>query len=257
FAFAVKHYLREEDGSRCKDVKPFISGIKSSLPGFINLKEQDAAEKNEVQKKKDRVCWLFKIYERPNSPINHNLPLEISLYISDYISTQILKERISAPISNNLLTNVNTLIECLSCFERILRSPIPLAYSIHLTQTVWIYCLSLPFQMVSQVGWSTIIIVFVATFILLGIERIAAEIENPFGYDPNDLKLGDFCRIIERELKIIISHPPPDIDHWVFDKKNIDELQKRDSYIDSHVKSENETAIEIDKVDDKIDKVSR
>ncbi|CAG8806692.1 3660_t:CDS:2, partial [Racocetra fulgida] len=53
FAFAVKHYLREEEGNKCEDVRPFISDIKSSLPGFINLKEQDAAEKNKVQNKKD------------------------------------------------------------------------------------------------------------------------------------------------------------------------------------------------------------
>ncbi|CAG8790846.1 5234_t:CDS:2, partial [Cetraspora pellucida] len=157
----------------------------------------------------------------------------ISLYIADYITTQTRKERITVPLANNLLMSVNGLIDCLSSFERILRSPIPLAYSIHLTQTVWIYCLSLPFQLVAFVGWSTIVIVFFATFILLGIERIAAEIENPFGYDPNDLKLGDFCRIIERELKLIINHEPPNVDHWVFNRENIDALQRKDSYIDS------------------------
>ncbi|CAG8841415.1 27611_t:CDS:1, partial [Racocetra persica] len=59
-------------------------------------------------------------------------------------------------------------------------------------------------------------------------------------------------------------HPPPDIDHWVFDEKNIVALQKKDSYIDSlypNVKSDNEIAIEVkseneitidDKVDDKV-----
>ncbi|CAG8757842.1 10809_t:CDS:2, partial [Racocetra persica] len=261
FAFAVKHYLREEEGNKCHDVRPFISDIQSKLPGFKDLKEQDGDEKDEAQDNNNRGCWPLSLFSSKKKPhqreeklegtrTNHNLPLEISLYIADYITTQARKGRIDVPLSNNLLLCVNSLIECLSSFERILRSPIPLAYSIHLTQTVWVYCVSLPFQLVGVVGWSTIVIVFFATFILLGIERIAAEIENPFGYDPNDLKLGDFCRIIERELKLIISHDPPDVDHWVFSIENIDALQRKDSYIDAlladkkNVKLENEKAVD-------------
>ncbi|CAG8560013.1 11521_t:CDS:2 [Dentiscutata heterogama] len=239
FAIAVKHYLREEEGNDCKDIKPFISDIKSSLPGFENLMAQDAVEnasENTIIKNTPRgesiwskIINLYNDRKKPHqrgkkevdidSP-NHNLPLEISIYLSDYVTTQLDEGRVSVPVSNSMLQNVNTLIECLSSFERILRTPIPLAYAIHLSQTVWIYCLSLPFQLVASVGWSTIPIVFFASFILLGIERIAAEIENPFGYDPNDLDLDGFCRIIERELKTITNHPPPDVDHWVFNDKN-------------------------------------
>ena len=56
-------------------------------------------------------------------------------------------------------------------FERILRTPIPLAYSIHLNQTVMIYCISLPFQLVKPLGYITIPIVFLAAMILIGIEE--------------------------------------------------------------------------------------
>ncbi|CAG8644542.1 18286_t:CDS:2 [Dentiscutata erythropus] len=239
FAIAVKHYLREEEGNECKDIKPYISDIKSALPGFENLMAQDAIEnasENTLIKNKSRegsiwskIVNLYNNRKKPHqrgkkefdldSP-NHNLPLEISIYLSDYVTTQFDEGRISVPLSNNMLQNVNTLIDCLSSFERILRTPIPLAYAIHLSQTVWIYCLSLPFQLVAFVGWSTIPIVFFASFVLLGIERIAVEIENPFGYDPNDLDLDGFCKIIERELKTIINHVPPDVDHWVFNDKN-------------------------------------
>ena len=88
---------------------------------------------------------------------------------------------------------LNSLVDCLTQFERILRSPIPLAYSIHLSQTVWIYCLTLPFQLVGAVEYGTIPIVFLATLVLMGIMQIGEEIENPFGYDENDLDLDDFC----------------------------------------------------------------
>ncbi|CAG8519226.1 16506_t:CDS:2 [Gigaspora margarita] len=241
FAFAVKHYLREEEGDECDDVKPFISNIKSNLPGFEDLSVQDTAGDNEnttedttddtpqksMWKKISSCISSFKNKKKPHhgkneemKAPNHNLPLEISLYLSDYIKIQFRKGRIGVPLTNNMLMSINSLIECLTTFERILRTPIPLAYSIHLSQTVWIYCLSLPFQLVNSVGWSTIPIVFLASFILLGIERIAAEIENPFGYDPNDLDLDGFCKIIEREITIITSHIQPSVDDWVFNDEN-------------------------------------
>ncbi|CAG8728426.1 116_t:CDS:2, partial [Gigaspora rosea] len=239
FAFAVKHYLREEDGNSCEDVEPFISDIKSTLPGFENIVTQIGAEKTpdntNTESIWDKFLSLFSNRKKPHhrahrlsrgkneldiDSSNYNLPLEITLYLSDYVSTQIKKGRIDVPITNNMLSSINSLIDCLTSFERILRTPIPLAYAIHLSQTVWIYCLSLPFQLVGLVGWSTIPIVFLASFILLGIERIAAEIENPFGYDPNDLDLDGFCKVLDQEIRIITSHPPPDVDHWVFNEKN-------------------------------------
>ncbi|KAF0478656.1 UPF0187-domain-containing protein [Gigaspora margarita] len=82
-----------------------------------------------------------------------------------------------------MLTIINLLVEYITRFERILKTPLSIAFSIHLYQTLWVYCISLPFQLVASVGWLTIIIVFFVSFILFGVERIATEVPNPFGYD--------------------------------------------------------------------------
>jgi putative membrane protein len=169
FAVATKHYLREENGLIYDDLKSLISNIKSDLPGFEPLNEQKSSE------------------------INHNLPLEISLYLTSYTDIKVKEKKIDVPTANSMYANLNTMVDCLTQFERILSSPIPLAYSIHLSQTVWIYCLSLPFQLVDSIGYVTILIVFLASFILIGILQIGGEIENPFGYDENDLDLDGFC----------------------------------------------------------------
>jgi len=130
------------------------------------------------------------------------------------------KKTIDPPLITNMLNNVNVLVDCLTQFERVLRSPIPLAYSIHLAQTVWVYCLSLPFQLVSQANYAISPIVFFASMVLIGIERIGAEIENPFGYDDNDLPLDQFCDSIKDELNLITSSPVPSMNDWVFTEKN-------------------------------------
>jgi len=62
-----------------------------------------------------------------------------------------------------------------------------MAYSIHLHITVWLYILSLPFQIIGTVGWMALPVVGLGSFCLLGILAVAYEIENPFGYDENDL----------------------------------------------------------------------
>ncbi|CAG8500467.1 3554_t:CDS:2 [Paraglomus brasilianum] len=228
FALATKHYLREENPVDSKDVADVISNIETRLPGFEPLDEQDKASvhlhegaKSNSWKKmlgKDR-----KPHERRKgdaAPVNHNLPLEILLYLASYFDEKFKEERISVPTANALGAGLAQLTECLTHFERILRSPIPVAYAIHLSQTVWIYCLSLPFQFVSLLGWANIPLVFLASFVLFGIEHIGGEIENPFGYDENDLNLDDFCALIRRELNIITSNKPPVPSEWIFTKKN-------------------------------------
>jgi len=142
------------------------------------------------------------------------------LYLASYFAAQSNANRISAPTSAALGNGLAQLTDCLTHFERILRSPIPVAYAIHLSQTVWIYCLSLPFQFVAPLGWATIPLVFIASFVLLGIEKIGGEIENPFGYDENDLDLEDFCNLIVRELDTITANPPPSVDDWIFAPEN-------------------------------------
>jgi ion channel-forming bestrophin family protein len=104
-------------------------------------------------------------------------------------------------------TTIAGLIDCLSDFERIRTSPIPLAYSIHLNQTLLFYLVTLPFQVVSTMHWATIVVMFIASFTLLGIQAIAKEIENPFGYDDNDLDLEGFCIQLRNEIEMVMNRP--------------------------------------------------
>ncbi len=52
-----------------------------------------------------------------------------------------------------------------------------------------------------QFGWGEIVVTGLVTFVMLGIEEIGVEIEDPFGVDDNDLPLEAFCATIERDLR--------------------------------------------------------
>ncbi|CAG8488417.1 17644_t:CDS:2 [Racocetra fulgida] len=221
FAIAVKHYLREEDGVDHPDLKPYITNIKSSLPAFQPL-DKKSIYKNPSGFKKwfSRSTSTSELGGDSKNIVNHNLPLEISFYLSSYIRQQKINNSTDDATIGIMYSNLCTLTDCLSSLERVLRSPIPLAYSIHLAQTTWLYCLSLPFQLVSDNGWITVLITFFGTLTLLGVEAIASEIENPFGKDENDLDLDDFCGILKLELANMVAHKAPSMNDWVYSSEN-------------------------------------
>lgn len=138
----------------------------------------------------------------------NNPPLEVAFWIADYTQQQYERNCVNIYQLTALQQLVNSLVDCLGGCERILKTPIPQAYAIHLKQLLLLYCLSLPFQMVNDFWWFTGVITTLISFTLLGIEEIGEEIENPFGHDPNDLPLDAMCANMRRNVEDLISLAP-------------------------------------------------
>ncbi|KAF8908125.1 Bestrophin, RFP-TM, chloride channel-domain-containing protein [Gymnopilus junonius] len=156
-----------------------------------------------------------------HNAIGHNLPLELSLYLSSYIAKLQERKQIDVPTTNTLIAALNQLVDSLTGLERILTTPIPFSYLIHLWVVTILYYLALPFQIYSSLKWVTIPATIIISFIFFGFLVAGEEIENPFGYDKNDLNLDHFTHnIIRNELKAITSTPPPDPTRWAFVPEN-------------------------------------
>jgi putative membrane protein len=84
--------------------------------------------------------------------------------------------------------------------ERIRNTPIPFSYSSYIKQFVVLYALVLPFGLVKEFGYGTVIASMFTFFATMGLELLATEIEEPFGSDRNDLPLDDLAVIIERDV---------------------------------------------------------
>ncbi|KDN46881.1 hypothetical protein RSAG8_03958, partial [Rhizoctonia solani AG-8 WAC10335] len=120
--------------------------------------------------------------------ISHNIPLDITLYLSSYISA--LQQRIGR------------------------LAKWPGTHSYHPDSLF-------PFQLWPSLKWVTIPATSIVAFLFFGFLVAGEEIENPFGYDKNDLNLDHFCRnIIHAELMAITSVPVPDPSQWAFAKDN-------------------------------------
>ncbi|KZV75513.1 UPF0187-domain-containing protein [Peniophora sp. CONT] len=151
----------------------------------------------------------------------HNLPLEISLYLSSYVAALQQRKAIDPPTTTLLLATIQQLVDALTGLERILTTPIPFSYSIHLWTVTLVYCFFLPFQLWNTLHWVTIPGTTIASFIFFGFIVAGEEIENPFGYDKNDLNMDHFTHnIIRAELRAITAAPAPEPSMWAFSPLN-------------------------------------
>ena len=113
--------------------------------------------------------------------------------------------------------NIASLNDVLTGTERVLTTPLPIAYTIAISQITWVYVFLLPFQLLSVplMGWATIPAAVAAAYIILGILFIGREIENPFGEDVNDLPLESYCAQVASEIDIIASKPKQQNRDWI------------------------------------------
>jgi len=139
---------------------------------------------------------------------SENVPLEVAFWINDYLQGQFQTGALSIHQLVAMTHLLDAIVGAISGCERILRTPIPLAYAIHLKQLLLVYCLFLPFQTVKDLGWFAVPVVMIVSFTLLGIEEIGIEIENPFGTDANDLPLDSICETIRSNVTDLMRLEP-------------------------------------------------
>jgi ion channel-forming bestrophin family protein len=167
--YSVKEHLR-------KGVK--LSELAEPEPSFIDsLKE--------VKHVPNRISTLM--YQRVNDLYKQNKITGDQLIILD----KELKE----------------FSDILGACERIKNTPIPYSYSMYIKQFIFIYLFTLPVAFITTMGYFTVPVVVLITFVLLSVELIAEEIEDPFGRDVNDLPTDELAEKITENVKEILLTP--------------------------------------------------
>lgn len=116
-------------------------------------------------------------------------PTLASVWITRLLAKSAREGRLSREKLHLMDANVTQLVDIWGGAERIMRTPIPFAYAQHIKSFLMLFCFTAPFAMVEQMRWYTPIAAAVLAFGMFGIDEIGVEIEDPFGYDPNDLPL--------------------------------------------------------------------
>lgn len=137
-------------------------------------------------------------------PVDHRA-IEVQLWISKRVNA-LVRARVLTDEQQRLLDgNLTSWSDSLGACERIAKTPLPLAYAQHTKLLVTLFCLTAPFAIVDALRWATPVGAVALTFALLGVDEIGVEVEDPFGYDANDLPLDAIGATVERNTRQLVA----------------------------------------------------
>ena len=93
---------------------------------------------------------------------------------------------------------------CGGC-ERIYKTRVVRSYRIFARQCVLLYLATLPWGISNDLGFWTIPMTMIISYFMLGLEIVAEHVEEPFGFDEDDLDLDGLCNTIETTTSEIIA----------------------------------------------------
>ncbi len=178
----------EEDRSYFKRMVPnFVFAAKEHLRNGVLFEELElTAEELEVLMQKNHV----------------------PLAISELLYKKLVELKKSGKISEEeYITfdkNINSFMDAVGACERIKNTPIPFSYSLFIKKFIFIYVTTLPLAFVNQFGYFSALIATFVFYVLVSMEVLAEEIEDPFGSDDNDLPTDTICERIRANVHEVL-----------------------------------------------------
>ncbi len=188
--------------SRTFSMKIKALGLTEEDNAFFNraIPQYAACLKDHLREKRiyDKDSVLIEVREDVHIPNQIALKLVQKVYALEREGKMSAQQLVLLNEDLNQFTNV-----CGGC-ERIRNTPIPFSYSTFIKKFVFFYVATLPFGLVLSLGYYMVPIIPFILYVLASLELIAEEIENPFGYDANDLPLDDICTNIKTHVSEIL-----------------------------------------------------
>ncbi len=186
-AFLNNEHKKEQDWFNVM-ICNFVVALKEHLRKGVKIDQLQEIEEHfieEITKAKHKPNYILNaMYERVNQLYKKGIISGDQFFILD-------KE-------------IKEFTDIMGACERIKSTPIPFSYSMFIKKFIFTYSITLPFGFVTSYGYTTIPIVLFIFFILLSVELIAEEIEDPFGADTNDLPLDQISLNIRYNVREIL-----------------------------------------------------
>ncbi len=157
-------------------------------------RERDAPELNELLNDDEREQMLH-----TSAP-----PLLVARWLSDQLAAEAKAGRLPEERLRMIDGGISDLVDQWGGAERILKTPVPFAYAHHIKGFLMIFCLTAPLALLKSMGWYTPLGAAIIAYGLYGIDEIGIEIEEPFGYDVNDLPMDGIGETIARNVSDIL-----------------------------------------------------
>ncbi|MDX2172701.1 MAG: bestrophin family ion channel [Bacteroidota bacterium] len=192
----------------------------------LSIKMHALMPKNSIEERKEiaamisNYAYVLKEHLRNNSPeklvaessyinkaeytkSNHK-PNYIAKQLTEYIINISQKNPKTQYDSLLISSNLNDLTDICGACERIKNTPIPYSYNMFIKRIVFVYIITMPIAFGFSVGYWSIPVVMVMFYAFASLELISEEIEDPFGYDENDLPTDEIAEKIKLNVHEIL-----------------------------------------------------
>lgn len=191
-ALKINAFLPEEDifGKEffAKSIANYVYALKGHLRGKVNLSELESTETLSLE-------TLAQAKHVPNI-------IARSMYT--YCNQLYKQQTLTGDQLIILDKEAKTFTDVVGACERIKNTPIPYSYSLFMKKFIFIYIMTMPLGFIATFGYWTIPVVIFVFYVLVSIEIIAEEIEDPFGMDANDLPMDEITLRIKQNVKEIL-----------------------------------------------------
>lgn len=178
-----------------KDEKD-LAYFRKLIPGYASIL-------NKHLKDEETSMQLF---EHVDLTIDHHKhrPNQIAKMLFQKINDLYITHKISGDQLIILNSEIQSFTDICGACERIKNTPIPYSYSTFIKKFIFLFVLTLPYAYAFTLGYYVIPVVSFIFYVLASIEIISEEIEEPFGYDDNDLPTKKIAENIKKHIEEII-----------------------------------------------------
>ncbi|AIB36652.1 MULTISPECIES: bestrophin family protein [Pseudomonas] len=167
------------------------AGLLRSVCGFAHGLVARLRHEDEAQAIKP---WSQFQANHPNLP--DNLLQQVGARFSALAEQGVISEWRYTQLEARLVSLSQVQASC----ERIKSTPLPFPYTLLLHRTIYLFCILLPFAMAEPLGWLTPVFTAIVSYTFFGLDEIGDDLEDPFGFDENDLPCNALLRTLEREV---------------------------------------------------------
>ena len=170
-----------------------------AIPNFVFATKEhlrEGVEFDELEGTKEEIDFLKTKSHVPNA---------ISQSLYDKLHDLKSKGEITQEEFITIDHNANALLDSLGACERIKNTPIPFSYSLFIKKFIFLYVSTIPLGIIPLFGYGTVLITMFMFYVLVSMEILAEEIEDPFGKDASDLPTDELCVKIRGNVKEIFN----------------------------------------------------
>ncbi len=152
----------------------------------------------------EELSGILGVEEAAKLTAARNIPGRLLESISGEIGEAMRAGEVSDRIVQVLEERLATMSGILAGCERIKLTPLPLAYTLLLHRTAYLFCGLLPFGLVDAVGFWAPPIAAILSYTFFGLDALGTELEDPFAATENGLRLDVICETIEGDIREMI-----------------------------------------------------